>query len=511
VLFLLVTLVIATVLRFHDITRYALWVDEYFSLQHSSGNGLSHWRLIGSGVHSPPPDLIGRFHRQPWSHIVSGLKFDDVHPPLYQFCLRAWRDTFGDSDETVRSIGAIFSVLAIAVLFDVARLLHGITSARWAALLATFAIPQIHWAQDARPYTLLLLLALGAVDAVARLLRYGPAWRRVGALALCTLGAGLTHYYGIVAMAGLAVYVAVRLRGAALRQAFAGFAIAGALFLVLWAPAMWQQRHSALAYTGWLNDPAPGHTARTFRRLALLPASFLNDPMSGAEAVASFGAVLFVLPFAFYRRRPEVFLWGCWLAATIVMPLTSDLTKQWKQLDFLRYTSLAAPAVYVLLSTILSGKRGWLRHALPATALLSCLISLPRAYSTTQTPKPDYRRLAALLSAHASRDDVIVIYAPPDHDPGDPGNWFLPLSRYATTLPQTAIFLVGPPDERERGLLNAAPAVWTLTLPIFDIPPEVTAGRVPGPWRGAYNLPTLRQWLRPGSATTSSSHPTSAP
>ena len=71
-----------------------------------------------------------------------------------------------------------------------------------------------------------------------------------------------THYYGVMPLAGLAVYAAVRLRGRARTQAAIAFGAAAVVFLVLWAPAMYQQRHSALAYTLWLEDSKPGHFAR---------------------------------------------------------------------------------------------------------------------------------------------------------------------------------------------------------------------------------------------------------
>jgi uncharacterized membrane protein len=167
----------------------------------------------------------------------------DVHPPLFQICLRIWRDAlgpiFGEGDAFIRSLAVIFGR---RLRCDDVRCgppcFMACAPALWAALIMALATPQLHWAQDARPYTLLFTLLLGAIDAVVRLERFGPGKRRVIALALCTFAAGLTHYYGLPALAALGVYAAIRLRGAARVQA--GTALLGgvALFAIVWGPSL---------------------------------------------------------------------------------------------------------------------------------------------------------------------------------------------------------------------------------------------------------------------------------
>jgi hypothetical protein len=490
--------------RIYGITRHPLWLDEYFSLQHSAGRG--HGRLLhaSSGVRAPSPDLLGLQSRAPYPEIWRGMvAAPDVHPPLFQIVLRVWRDVVGrvvgESDAMLRALAVLFGLASIAVLFDVARLLHGTTAALWAALIAALAAPQIHWAQDARPYTLLLALALGAIDAVVRLERFGPGRLRAAALWACTLAAALTHYYALPALFALGCYAAVRLRGRA--RAHAGVALFGGVitFALMWGPAMAQQLRTAASEAGFLSDAAPGHLLRTAQRLALLPARSLSDPPGPAVAVAYLGAIVFALPLLLRRRRPDLAVWGWWLAGAVAPALVFDLTREWKQLEYLRYTSLALPAFYVIVAAAVSAEafpgRRWFRHVVPAAAALSCALALPQTYATTQTPKPDFPHLARTLASHAAPGDVLVFYQ--RYDGGYPLLWYLALSRYAPqAMPDKVVFLTGPPDERARDVLREARSVWVVCDPGEVMPVGVTDNRVAGEWATGFNLPLLQRWVR---------------
>jgi len=517
---LIAILLVAAAVRFYDIDRHPLWLDEFFALQHSAGQGAGRLGLADSGVRAPPPDLLGRRERLSYPHVWRGMADADVHPPLYQLFLRAWRDMlnpiFGDGDVTIRALTALLSVAAVAAFYDVVRLMHGVTAARWAALIMALATPQIHWAQDARPYALLSLLALGAIDAVVRFERLGPGKWRAVALGLCTLGVGLTHYYGLPALLALGCYAAIRLRGPARVQAGVAMLAGVTMFAVLWGPSLLHQLRGAEDQSGYLLDESPGHLGRTLLRVALLPARSLNEPSPRIAAIACLGAVAYALPVLLLRRRPDLLPWAFWMAGALAPAVVLDLFKRWEQLDYLRYTSLAMPAFYAIVSTVLdfdpAQRTAWLRHVLPATAALSCAVSLPRAYAETETPKPDYPYLARTLVQHANADeDVIVFYYPP-HDRGSPLLWYMALSWYAgDVMPRTAVFLTGPPGEPERTAIRAAKVLWTVSQGADAPPADVTAGREPGPAKASgFGMPAVQQWVWP-SATTPTAPPTTTP
>jgi hypothetical protein len=225
--------------------------------------------------------------------------------------------------------------------------------------------------------------------------------------------------------------------------------------------------------------------------------------------VACFGAILFVLPLLLRRRRPELMLWGWWMAGAVAPALLIDLLRKWEQLDLLRYTSLAMPAFYALIASVVGGggggafaaRRPWLRHVIPAMAVLSCLISLPRAYEETQNPKPDYPWLAKNFAEHAHPGDVLVFHHASDR--GSPLLWYLAMSWYvpAEKMPQTAVFLMDAPNHAESEVLRKAHSVWTVSEAGGTLPASLIEGRTVGHTTTGFNLPVLQQWMDQGRNT----------
>jgi hypothetical protein len=506
---LLAILLLATGVRFYDLTRHPIWLDEYFSLQHSAGRGGGRLMLASSGVRAPRPDLVGLHTRAPYPEIWRGLAAEnaDVHPPLFPVVFRIWRDVteplIGQTDVMMRTFSVLFGVASVALMFDVMRLLHGIRQAIWASLIMSLAMPMVHYAQDARPYTMAFTLLLGAIDAVVRLQLFGPSLPRAIVLGLCTLAVSLTHYYAIPPLAALGVYALLRLRGRARVQASSAMLLAMTIFLVMWWPSLRIQLRGAEAHTAFLRDDKPGHLGRTILRVALLPQWSLNEPPSSATSLAVLGAVIYVLPLLLLRRRPELLIWALWIAGALAPPLFMDLRHHWKQLDHLRYASMVMLGVYPLIATVLDGAhRPWMRHVLPAMAVLSCLISLPQTYAETETPKPDYPYLAETLKDFATPDDVIVFYQ--SSDGYYQLMWYLALSWYARdAMPPTAVFVMGEPDASAAEVIQRALVVWTVTMPGDDLPGDALAGRVRAKQTFGFNLPVLAKWERPATTTTS--------
>lgn len=504
---LLAILLLATAVRFHDIARHPLWLDEFLALGHSAGQGkegfFSDVPLAVSGVRTPPPDVTGRVGFAPYPRIWRGMA-RDVHPPLYQVLLRVWRDLLnpitGQNDATVRGLGALLGVVGVALLWDVVRLLHGPAPGLWAALIMALATPQIQWAQDARPYTLLVLLGLGAIDAVVRFERLGPGAGRAAALGLSTLGAALTHYYALPALFTLGCYAALRLRGRARAQAGAALLAGVVAFAMLWGPTLLTHVRGGAVHSGYLVDDTPGHLSRTLVRLAVLPARSLNDPSPRIVAVACLGAILFMLPLLLRRRRPDLTLWGWWMAGAVAPALAIDLIKRWEQLDLLRYTSLVTPGFYAMIAAAGSGllvrRRTWMRHILPAAAALSCVVSLPRAYDERQNPQPDYPWLAEHFATRVRPGDVLVLHHAQER--GSTVLWYMAMSWYIPpdAMPKTVVFLMDEPDAAAAAVLRNATNVWIVSGSGGTLP-GITAGRVPGYGVSGFNLPHLQQWVKP--------------
>ncbi|HEU0216391.1 MAG TPA: glycosyltransferase family 39 protein [Stellaceae bacterium] len=134
----------AIFLRFYHISHLSLWNDEAFSAFYYRTGLAFMW--------------------------TEGLRRESS-PPLYYMIIEAWVHLFGDSETALRSLSAVSSILAVGLVYLLARALLGAKPALAAALLFAASATAIYYAQEARPYALLLLPVAATLFACTRFLR----------------------------------------------------------------------------------------------------------------------------------------------------------------------------------------------------------------------------------------------------------------------------------------------------------------------------------------------------
>src|SRR5581483_236260 len=247
-------LVVASVARSVHLNRYSYFFDETWNDEISTGRGSLHIRLPSDVVLSDIPKPTSLTGAAPWYTIWTHVDYV-THPPLYLIALRLWRDVFGESVVVSRAFSAVVSTLAILLLFDAVRLFHNTTASLWSCLIMALAGAQIELGQEARPYAMLLLPSLGALAAVARIEKLGVNRWRVVALGTCALTMVLTHYFAIPPAVAIGVYVLIRFRGRARRDAFLALVIAGVIFGICWGPFFLRERFAFSAATDmWMRE-----------------------------------------------------------------------------------------------------------------------------------------------------------------------------------------------------------------------------------------------------------------
>jgi mannosyltransferase len=86
---------------------------------------------------------------------------EDGAPPLYYMLLHFWLAIAGDSEAGVRSLSLFFSLLAIPVAWWAGKMIWGSNRAAWMAAVLTAFNPFLsQYAQEARMYSLIALLAI---------------------------------------------------------------------------------------------------------------------------------------------------------------------------------------------------------------------------------------------------------------------------------------------------------------------------------------------------------------
>jgi mannosyltransferase len=197
---------------------------------------------------------------RPLGDIPHALRLDGS-PPLYYMLLHVWMSVFGTSEEATRAMSVAFALLAVPAAWWAARTLFGVRAGWMAAVLAATNPFLTRFAQEARMYALLALLAVIACGAFGRAFVVEDSARARRPWAIClavTLALMLyTHNWALFFAAACgAVWLYLVYRAGERRDLLVtgGLAFGGAFVLYLpWLPTTLYQ----VAHTGapWAEAP----------------------------------------------------------------------------------------------------------------------------------------------------------------------------------------------------------------------------------------------------------------
>lgn len=226
----------------------------------------------------------------------SVMEWGYPHPPLFSLILHGVFRVLPVSEFTARIVPAFSAILSVPLLY---RYIAGAVGTRAALLGAgAMALSPYHmfYSQEARPYTLSLLLVLVTWLVVRRALQEGGLrWWAIHTLCLVVLF--YLHFFNVCIIAGEGLYVLIARHKE--RKKIIAFLASGLVALLLFLPALLSVR----AVGTVLN--------RTPSRISLLPT--LATMVSGetrfvGSSARTVGLVVFglflVLGLARLRRRP---------------------------------------------------------------------------------------------------------------------------------------------------------------------------------------------------------------
>lgn len=170
---------LGTILRMYDLLGESLWVDEGFSVDISKHN-------------------ISKIYL---------LTKRDVHPPFYYFVLHYWMGIWGDSESAVRTLSALFGIASILIFYKIGILIFNELTALIASSFAALSIFYIEYSQEARMYSLLLLLSLLSYYFYLRVLKDGRSVYYDSIILLwLNILLAYTHVYGLFVLLTQAVF-----------------------------------------------------------------------------------------------------------------------------------------------------------------------------------------------------------------------------------------------------------------------------------------------------------------
>lgn len=350
--------------------------------------------------------------RAGFAGMLHGVLHHETTPPLYFVLAWLWARAFGSGEAAVRTLSALAGTLAVPAAYAAARELVSRRAGVATALLVAVNPLLVWYGQEARSYSLLVLLCALSLWLFARALRAPERrlaravawWALVGAAALAT------HHLAFTLILPEAAWLLYRRRG---RAVWIGAAVQIAVAIAVLALAASQ---SAQLDVGWVASIGLAG------RLAQLPGIFLigfeaPSPLLLAPVAAACAATGVWL--AARTRPPERD--GVVLAAGFaLLVVAAELLMAAVGFDYLLYRN-ALPALIPALVAIGAGfavRRAVAVRALALTVL--CAMSVAVVVATAHQPKyrkEVWRELARVLGPAPGGRAIVVTPGGPSRYP----------------------------------------------------------------------------------------------
>ena len=304
----------------------------------------------------------------------------DIHPPLYYWLLSLWTKVFGDSEIAMRSLSALWGLLLVWLVYQIASRLFDKRTALIAALFAAINPFLIAYSQEVRMYEQLAALAALLFYGLVRFIMHesivlpadgtGKTISFSGtatALVVIASIAGLYTHYTFPVMVGVAtllyllwVYNSRRRGFVRIRLMHWGLLLIGIAFFYLpWIGTAFKQ------LTTWPRSgesvPLGDALSQILRLLALGPATKVE---ANSLWMAIFLLLLILGLWPWVRangRRAHWLSWGLplfWLATPVAMVLVGGLYKE----AYLKFLLVAVAPFCILMGRGVTGFMEALQH-----------------------------------------------------------------------------------------------------------------------------------------------------
>jgi uncharacterized membrane protein len=387
----------------------------------------------------------------------------DNHPPLDYTITWAVAHTLGSTQTDLRLPSILFGTLMIPMLYLAGRSLYHERAGLLAATFGTFGALAVWYSQEARMYSLFMLLATVTIWAMSRGLareqkRYWALW----ALASATMI--WTQWFASLAVGAEIVYLLVVVSGRrhdpSRRRQLTQLGVAVAGIVAACAPGIpllvTQYRNNQATGLGFGAHAAAGSTGGispygVFNNLIwALWGYHSNGVIAGAVAVWPLGILVVLLLLGRGRHRSNRLLLAVIVVPMAIVFVASAKTAPSRSLFEVRYFIEAVPALYLLLAGLACNIAASVRARRVFASLL--LVSLVTGLVLQQTDSHDPRLYgydaAFTQISRAARPGDEILYAPSylnvDVEYFEPGMRSAPVTASVPTLPLTSrLFVVG--------------------------------------------------------------------
>jgi uncharacterized membrane protein len=388
-------MVLGMIFRFSGLGQKIYWIDEtYTSLRIA---GYSETELVAE-VYDGDVLTVADLYRyqqpqRPWRDTLRSLTDSPQHPPLYFLIGRVWTQFWGSdtlSPIPLRSLSALFSLLIFPAVYWLGQELFEQPEPRWLAIAFVAVSPfQVLYAQEARQYSLWMVLTIASGATLLRAMRHKQPpnnWLNWGLYALLLTTSFYTFLLtAMVALSHGAIVAVASWRDRSTRLLWP-YLLASAGAIALFSPWLWVMAVHARRVTStasWVSERFS--LDWLILRWLLYPINQfldlnLGDRYLTSPAIVLMLAIAILIAYSIY--------WTAVHAPTITA-------------RYLVLTASIPALLFILPDVVLGGQRsGTARYMMPVYFSLLLAVAYTLAERSRQKPHPIRWRIltVALLS-----------------------------------------------------------------------------------------------------------------
>lgn len=220
--------------------------------------------------------------KRDFGDMISGVSSGESTPHLYYIVAWVWAQLFGTGEVALRSLSALIGTAVIPVAYLLGRRTAGRGTGLIAAALCAFNPLLVWYSQEARSYSLLVLLSGLSLLAMLAVLER-PSTRNLAAWAVACVLALATHYFAGFLIGAEAIWMVWRSQ--ARPRAAAAVGVVAVAALALLPLALHQRSTGGAAFISATSLPS---------RLAQVPKQFALGYQGPLEVVLTIVAMLLV-------------------------------------------------------------------------------------------------------------------------------------------------------------------------------------------------------------------------
>jgi mannosyltransferase len=351
------------------------------------------------------------FARLDWSRFLEAARIDAVNPPLFYVVVKALAPSGNLAEAPLRLPSALAQILGITGAILLGYRLGG-EAGGLASGLIWAAQPLLVWAsQDARPYSLAAMLAVGTLAVFVSMRQSPSVGGSAAAFVLVSLGL-LTHYFFFVFAGSLIVVALLEVRRSPqLFRRWTLITLAALVPLGIWLAWFFSQGSPSLGI-GWIRKPTLVDIPLTLWNLVSGYAG-VPDGVSTALGVAVAGLVGFGL-VAGDRHFARSLAIGGLLAPVAAVWVISQRRPVYVDRYFILLMPFVAALAALGASDVARMLRGR-RNALGLLVALAVVVAAASVISVRTAPKfekEDWRHLVADLRSERATGEIVSLSEP---------------------------------------------------------------------------------------------------